>query len=90
MEIRNSSWITVSRETGDTAPVFRRVFAAGKAVERAELEITALGIYEAELNGQRICDYVLAPGWTSYPHRLQVQTYDVTGRLLLVGGHEFL
>lgn len=81
MEIRTSNWITVSKDTGDIAPVFRRVFETGKAVERAELEITALGTYEAELNGQRVSDYVLAPGWTSYRHRLQVQTYDITEQI---------
>ena len=42
------------------------------------MEITALGVYVAELNGTRVGDFVLAPGWTSYEHRLQVQTYDVT------------
>ena len=44
----------------------------------AELEITSLGVYEACLNGRRVSDFVLAPGWTSYDHRLQVQSYDVT------------
>ena len=78
MNIRTGSWITVSKDTGDIAPVFRRVFETGKAIEQAELEITALGVYEAILNGQRVGDFVLAPGWTSYAHRLQVQTYDVT------------
>ena len=81
MEIKNSRWITVSKDTGDIAPIFRRVFAAEKAVEKAELTITALGVYEAELNGRRVGDFVLAPGWTSYQHRLQVQTYDVTDLL---------
>ncbi|MBQ6564534.1 MAG: family 78 glycoside hydrolase catalytic domain [Clostridia bacterium] len=81
MEIRKSSWITVSRDTGDVCPVFRRVFAAEKAIEKAELEITALGVYKAEINGIRVSSYVLAPGWTSYDHRLQVQTYDVTALL---------
>lgn len=80
MEIRNSSWITFT--TGDTTcPVFRKVFSAGGPAERAELQITALGVYEAELNGERISDYVLAPGWTSYEKRLQVQKYDVTALL---------
>ena len=46
------------------------------------MEITALGVYEAELNGRRVGGFVLAPGWTSYDHRLQVQTYDVTELLL--------
>ncbi|MBQ6384221.1 MAG: family 78 glycoside hydrolase catalytic domain [Clostridia bacterium] len=86
MRIKNSSWITVSQDPGDVCPVFRRQFAAEKQPAKAELEITALGIYEAQLNGRRVSDYVLAPGWTSYEHRLQVQTYDVTG--LLQGENE--
>ena len=81
MRIKNSSWITVSKDPGDVCPVFRRQFAAEKQPAEAELEITALGIYEAEINGRRVSDYVLAPGWTSYDHRLQVQTYDVTDML---------
>ena len=81
MEIKTGSWITVSRNTGDVCPVFRRRFAAEKAVAKAELQITALGVYLAEINGQRVGDFVLAPGWTSYDHRLQVQTYDVTALL---------
>ncbi|MBQ9195775.1 MAG: family 78 glycoside hydrolase catalytic domain [Clostridia bacterium] len=78
MEIGKCSWITTAWDTGDIAPVFRRVFTALKAVDYAELQITALGVYEAELNGKRVGDFVLAPGWTSYQHRLQVQTYDIT------------
>ena len=81
MEIKSSKWITVSRDTGDIAPIFRRMFETEKAVEKATLEITALGVYEAELNGKRVGDFVLAPGWTSYQHRLQVQSYDVTDLL---------
>ena len=78
MNLQCSNWITVSRDTGDVAPVFRRVFRTDRAVEKAELEITCLGVYEAELNGRRVGDFVLAPGWTSYKNRLQVQTSDVT------------
>ncbi len=81
MNICQSQWITVSRDTGDVVPVFRRCFSAEKSIEKAELEITALGTYEAELNGCRVGDFVMAPGWTSYGSRLQVQCYDVT-RLL--------
>ncbi|MBR3106568.1 MAG: family 78 glycoside hydrolase catalytic domain [Clostridia bacterium] len=81
MEIKNSLWITVSKETGDVAPVFRKTFSAEKQLKKAALEITALGVYEAELNGERVGDFILAPGWTSYDHRLQVQTYDVTDLL---------
>ena len=78
MKIKNSQWITVTQDTGDVCPVFRRFFSAEKEIENAELQITALGVYEAVLNGKRVGNYVLAPGWTSYDHRLQVQAYDVT------------
>ena len=81
MRIGNSAWITVTQDTGDVCPVFRRQFTAGEKIAEAELEITSLGVYEACLNGRRVGDFVLAPGWTSYDHRLQVQTYDVTALL---------
>ncbi|KAM5353515.1 hypothetical protein ACJ41O_000165 [Fusarium nematophilum] len=44
----------------------------------ARLYATAHGVYEVEINGQRISDELLAPGWQSYNHRLHYQTYDVT------------
>ena len=58
--------------------LLRRVFALDKPVARARLYATAHGVYEAELNGAVVGDSVLAPGWTSYRHRLRYQTYDVT------------
>ena len=66
MNITNSSWITVSQETRDVCPVFRRVFPAEKPVLTAGLSMTVLGVYTAELNGKPVSDFVLAPGWTSY------------------------
>jgi hypothetical protein len=47
----------------------------------ARLYVTAHGLYEIEINGQRAGDHALAPGWTSYAHRLRYQTHDVTGHL---------
>ena len=41
MEIKRSNWITVSQDTGDVCPVFRKPFTAEKTVAKAELEITA-------------------------------------------------
>ena len=81
MRIKDSCWITASRDTGDVCLVFRRQFTSEKHIASASLEITALGVYEAVLNGCRVGDFVLAPGWTSYEHRLQVQQYDVTALL---------
>ncbi|MGY1808630.1 glycoside hydrolase family 78 protein [Blastococcus sp. SYSU D00669] len=58
--------------------LLRREFALDRPVGRARLYATAQGVYEAELNGRPVGDHVLAPGWTSYRHRLRYQTYDVT------------
>ncbi|MFI5758565.1 alpha-L-rhamnosidase [Streptomyces sp. NPDC051569] len=51
----------------------------GKPVRRARLYATALGLYEAHLNGSRVGRDQLAPGWTDYRERVQYQTFDVTG-----------
>ena len=47
----------------------------------AELQVSAFGVYVAELNGHPVHDHVLAPGWTSYHHRLRWQTVDVSALL---------
>jgi alpha-L-rhamnosidase len=62
-------------------PLLRREFAVRPGVARARLYATALGVYEAHLNGRVVGDHVLAPGWTSYRHRLRYQTFDVTALL---------
>lgn len=53
----------------------------GENAARATLTITALGAYEAEIDGQKVGDILFAPGYTYYPRELQVQTYDVTALL---------
>ena len=62
------------------SPLLRKVFncAAGRQVESATAYITAHGLYEAQINGSRVGDALLTPGWTSYDKRLQYQAYDVT------------
>jgi alpha-L-rhamnosidase len=61
------------------APVtyFRKKFSAGKP-KSARVYATSLGVYELWLNGKRVGNDYLAPGFTDYRKRLQVQTYDVT------------
>ena len=56
----------------------RREFEAGKSVKRATLYVTALGLYEFRINGERVGDQLLAPEWTDYHKRVQYQTHDVT------------
>lgn len=50
-------------------------------IKRARLYATALGIYQLFVNGQRVTDDVLSPGWTDYQKRVYYRTYDVTDRL---------
>ncbi len=60
---------------------FLHTFQANKTVKKARLYITACGIYEARLNGEKIGDFCLAPGITDYTKRIQYQTYDVTAQI---------
>ncbi|KAF5676708.1 bacterial alpha-l-rhamnosidase domain-containing protein [Fusarium circinatum] len=71
-------------ETSEAGPedLFRRQFVLRDLPVKARLYITAQGVYEAEINGQRVGDHFLAPGWTSYDGRLQYQTCDVTSHLV--------
>ncbi|MBG0829747.1 family 78 glycoside hydrolase catalytic domain [Planomonospora sp. ID67723] len=63
------------------ALLLRRDFTVRAPVAGARLYVTAHGLYELEINGRRVGDHVLAPGWTSYSHRLRYQTFDVTAAL---------
>ncbi|MEI4271221.1 glycoside hydrolase family 78 protein [Klenkia sp. LSe6-5] len=67
--------------TEEAVALLRREFTLDRPVVRARLYSTAHGVYEAELNGSAVGDHVLAPGWTSYRHRLRYQTYDVTAQV---------
>ena len=80
MLIQNASWITMENAVSTVVPVFRRSFSCGR-IRSAILEVTCCGVYEAVLNGSRVGDFILAPGWTEYRKRLQVQSYDVTDLL---------
>jgi alpha-L-rhamnosidase len=59
-------------------PLLRGEFTAGQNIASARLYASAMGIYEASINGQKAGDQFLAPGWTDYDTRIQSQTYDIT------------
>ena len=87
----SARWIASSigggpRTTTPAAPYFRREFRVEQPVKLAQLTITALGLYEAEINGKRVGDQIFTPGWTNYHKRVQYQVYDV-GTLLKKGGN---
>jgi alpha-L-rhamnosidase len=59
----------------------RRPLTVHTAPTRARLYVTARGLYEAHINGQRVGDHELAPGWTDYRDRIDYWTYEVTDLL---------
>lgn len=87
---RAASWIErprtvplsdAQRFEDDPAPLFRKEFVVEKKLRRARLYVSGLGYYEARLNGERVGENVLEPGWTSYGRRVLYSTYDVTSQL---------
>jgi alpha-L-rhamnosidase len=80
-----ADWITPDWDeditTSQPVPMLRREFKADGDMVSARLYATSLGLYELSINGQRVGDGVLTPGWTSYDHRVQYQTYDVTAMI---------
>ena len=78
-----AKWISpgYSEDNSRPSPYFRKEFSADKTIQSATAFITSHGIYEAQINGQRVGDAYLTPGWTSYNKRLQYQVYDVTSQV---------
>jgi alpha-L-rhamnosidase len=77
-----AKWIgPVTEEPSRPSPLFRKGFSIGKKIKSATAYITAHGLYEAHINGQRVGTDYLTPGYTSYNNRIQYQAYDVTNLL---------
>lgn len=80
MSLKNH-FITTDRPYAEgVVEVFEQRIQSG-AVQKATLTITALGVYEAEINGRKVGNILFAPGFTYYPLDLQYQTYDITSNL---------
>ena len=62
----------------DPAPLFRKSFMVEKPVASAVLSISGLGYFEPRLNGVKVGDHELDPGWTDFAKRVSYQTFDVT------------
>ena len=76
----NASWIVNPDNKLYEPSGFLKEFSVSKGVKRARLYVTSLGCYYPELNGHRVGDFVLAPGFTSRK-RVQYQEYDITSML---------
>lgn len=79
-----ASWIASGLKT-DTVngivPILRKSFLASKKITSAKVYVTSRGLYDVQINGKRMGDAYLSPGWTSYNKHLQYQTYDVADLL---------
>jgi alpha-L-rhamnosidase len=84
-ELWTASWITMEnekeKEGSKPSQFFRKEFSTSKKIESARVYVSALGLYELYLNGEKVGDELFTPGWTSYNKRIQYQTYDVTQML---------
>ena len=75
------NWIKACKDTGEAAVYFQKELKFSKEPQRVEATVTAMGIYNLLVGGKKIGEQVLTPGWTSYHHRIQAQTYDITEAL---------
>ncbi len=76
-----AKWITADRTDEDPMPIFRKPFRFEKPVRQAVIHICGLGHYELSINGRRVGDYQMDPGWTNYRKTCLYSTYDVTNIL---------
>lgn len=79
-----ASWIGRHDEThyaDRPCPMLRQTFELSAAPVQARLYISARGLYEAHLNGEKVGEDFLVPGWTDYAFRIEYLTYDVTALL---------
>lgn len=79
-DMSDAEWIVAGRD-GESAPLFRTEMTLDKEIQSARLYITAMGVYDAYINGQAVqsgVDDIFNPGWTNYNTNVNYQTYDVT------------
>ena len=84
-DLWKASWITSASDQdlkdSRPSPYLRKDFSSEKKISSARVYVSALGLYELFLNGQKVSTDLFTPGWTSYKNRIQYQTYDVTSQI---------
>lgn len=75
--ITNASWIQCPDTPDLAAPVFRKTFVVEKKVTKAVCQASALGVYSLYLNGKRVGNDQLTPGWTDYRKEVMYLAYDL-------------
>ena len=75
---KKAKWITSPEDMGQGATTFKTRLQIKKNIKKATLYASAMGIYNAFIDGEKVYDAVLTPGFTSYENRVLYQKYDVT------------
>ncbi len=88
--MNSKNWIKSPVDLGAASVTFTKIFTIKKDLVKATLKSTAVGVYEAAVNGQKASVGMLNPGYTSYNKRLQYQTFDVTELLRAKEGEQKL
>ena len=73
-----AKWISANRTDKDPLPIFRKSVRFNKPLKNAIIHICGLGHYELSINGRRVGDYQMDPGWTNYRKTCLYSSYDVT------------
>ncbi len=76
--ITDGSYNFTEKQASPEVMTFRKKFSVSKKIKSAKLYSTVLGVYDVVLNGNKVFNRFLAPGYTSYDHQLQYQVEDIT------------
>lgn len=86
--ISDTSYRFKEKKVSPKTMTFRKEIQCNKEIKSAKIYATALGIYELMLNGEKVGADYFAPGYTSYHHQMQYQTYDITKNI--IGNNELI
>ena len=79
--MKKIQWIKSPMASGSAVVRFTKKFLVEDGLRSAVLKVSAIGIYEAEINGEKIGTQVLTPGWTNYDYRVQYATEEITSHI---------
>ena len=74
-------WITAGEDFKESLPSFQKKWRAKGKVKKATAYMTAYGVYNFYIDGKKVGNRLMAPGWTFYEKWIQYQTYDITDLL---------
>ena len=74
----SAKWITAGADFKESLPSFQKSFTPKGKIKQATAHMTAYGVFDFFINGQKVGQQLLTPGWTYFPKWMQYQTYDIT------------